>query len=63
MVVKGQRGESCSADAPLRLLHLDGGVQTRCQGHLSVSLSLDTHGGSPATRLQGAHTTRSGSDS
>lgn len=38
MVVKGQRGESCGADAPLLLLHLDGGGQTRCQGHLSLSL-------------------------
>lgn len=38
MVAKGQRGESCGGDAPLRLLHIDGGGRTRCQGHLSLSL-------------------------
>lgn len=56
MVAKGQRGESCGGDAPPRLLHIDVGGRTRCQGHLSLSLC-------PWTLTVGAHTTQSGSDS
>ena len=60
MVTKGQRGESCSGDALLRLLHLDSGADALPGPSFSVSLSLVTQCGSSATRLQGRphHTER-----